>query len=340
MPLFAQAQTVRDKVTLLNQDSGSRVRVVCTVLSYTGEYLRFQTRDDGPTTIKSSSEVISIETPQVQSHAEGLQKFASGDTQAAATLFEEALKQEPRDWVRRDILAMLVKCALRKNNSAQAGDRFLMIYDSDKTTLHFNQIPLLWTTSPPSPQLKAAALGWLERNSPPAKLLAASALLFDPKYQSSAALDLRQLKTNADPRVRHLAIAQLWRLDLQTGQVESGTLDRWQDMLRAMPPKLRGGAYFVIGEGRRQRRQYDRAAASLLWVPLVFNYDYQLSALACLDAAESLNAIGQRTEAVTLYREVIRRYGQSSYAQDARQVLETLRPPSSSSTSIKSPKTP
>ena len=160
------AQTVRDKVTLLNEGNGSRVRVVCTVLSYTGEYLRFQMRDDGPTTVKSSSEVISIETPQVQSHAEALQKFASGDTKAAAELFEDALKQEPRDWVRRDILAMLVKCALRQDNYAQAGDRFLMIYGSDKTTLHFNHIPLLWTTSPPSSQLKAAALQWMERNTP------------------------------------------------------------------------------------------------------------------------------------------------------------------------------
>ena len=128
------------------------------------------------------------------------------------------------------------------------------------------------------------------------------------------------------PRVRHLAIAQLWRLNLQTGPVESRTLDRWQDMLRPMPPKLRGGAYFVIGEGRRQRRQYDRAAASLLWVPLVFDHDYQLSALASLDAADSLKAIGQQTEAITLYREVTERYGQSSYAQDARQMLETLKP--------------
>ncbi len=340
LPPAAQAQTTRDKVTLLNEDNGSRVRVVCTVLSYTGEYIRFQTRDEGPTTIKSSSEVISIETAQVQAHAEGLEKFAAGDTEAAVKLFEEALKQEPRDWVRRDILAMLVKCALRQNNYAQAGERFLMIYDSDKTTLHFNHIPLVWTTSPPDAQLKAAALQWQERKTPAAKLLAASGLLFDPKYQSSAAIDLRQFHTNADPRIRHLAIAQLWRLDLQSGKVESQTLDRWQDMVRAMPPKLRGGAYFVIGEGRRQRRQYDRAAASLLWVPLVFDHDYQLSALACLDAAESLKAIGQQTEAVMLYREVAERYGRSSYALDARQMLESLRSTPSSSISIESSQTP
>jgi tetratricopeptide (TPR) repeat protein len=304
--------------------------VVCDVVDHTGEFVRYRVREDGPITVKPSSQVISIETSQTPNHIEGLEKFAAGDTNEAITLLETALGQDGREWVRRDILAVLVRCALRQNNYTQAGERFLMIYGSDSTTLHFKSIPLLWTTSAPDPSLKSVALQWQTRNSAPAKLLAASALLFDPKYQSSVTLELQQLRSNADARVRALAAAQLWRLELVDRKIDDSTLDGWQDAIHSMPEELRGGPYFLVGEGRRLRRHYDRAAVSYLWVPMVHDSDYQLSAQACFNAADSLVAIGQREEATTLYREVLGRYKQSSLAQDAAQALFDLKSPAAS----------
>lgn len=321
----AWAQPVRDKVTLLKEEDGSRTRVVCDVVDHTGEFIRYRLREDGPVTIKPSSQVVSIETSQTPNHIQGLAKFASGDTKEAIRLLETALGQDGREWVRRDILAMLVKCALRQNSSAQAGERFLMIYGSDSTTHHFKSIPLLWTNAAPDPSLKSVAVQWQTRNSAPAKLLSASALLFDPAYQSAAKLELQQLRSHSDPRVRYLAICQLWRLELMDQKVDDATLAGWQDVIRSMPEDLRGGPYFLLGEGHRYRRHYDRAAVAYLWVPLVHDQDYQLAARACLSAADSLVAIGQREEAMTLYREVIGRYKQSSFAQDAAQALEDLK---------------
>ncbi len=324
VPSLVCGQSVRDKLTLLKEEDGSRVRILCTILDHTGEHIRYRVRDDGPVTIKPSSQVISIETSQTRKHTEALEKFAAGDTKEAIRLFEEALGQDSRDWVRRDILAMLVKSALRQNNYAQAGARFLMIYASDSTTHYFKNIPLLWMTAAPDPQLKNAAMQWMNKASPAAKLLAASALLFDAKYQSSAKLDLQQLRSHPDPRVRYLAIAQLWRLELPDRKIDNITLGGWQDTIRNIPAELRGGPYYLLGEGRRQRRQYDRAAVALLWVPLVYDSDYQLSASACLNAADALNAIGQRDEALALYREILVRYKQSSRAQEAAQMLQSL----------------
>jgi tetratricopeptide (TPR) repeat protein len=325
------AQPPRDKVTLLKEEDGSRTRVVCDVVDHTGEYIRYRIREEGPITIKPSSQVISIETSQTPNHIQGLEKFASGDTKEAIRLLEIALGQDGREWVRRDILAMLVKCALRQNNYTQAGERFLMIYGSDSTTHHFKSIPLLWTTSAPDPALKSVAIQWQDRNSAPAKLLAASALLFDPKYQSSVTLELQQLRSHADARVRSLAIAQLWRLELAGRKIDDTALDGWQHAIRSMPEDLHGGPYFLLGEGRRLRRHYDRAAVAYLWVPMVHDHDYQLSAQACLSAADSLVAIGQREEAITLYREVVLRYKQSSLAQDAAQALNDLTSPAAES---------
>ncbi len=321
------AQSLRDKITFLNPDTGSRARVACTILDHTGEYIRYQMQENGPTTVRRSAEVVTLETAQTKPHREGLMALSKGKTKEAITLLEEGMKQESRGWVRRDILAMLVKCALRQENYSQAGSRFLLITDSDKTTHHFRGIPLLWTSSPPSAEHKAAALGWATRADPAAKLLAASALLFDPKYQGSSESDLKRLTVNLDERVRSLATAQLWRVNIRQRKLDQPMLTGWQAAIDAMPKEIRGGPYFVLGEARKQRREYDWAAAALLWVPLVYDYDYQLSAQACLSGAESLNAIGQREEAAALYREVIVRYGQSSYAQDAAQMLKTLNSP-------------
>ncbi|MCA9069995.1 MAG: hypothetical protein KDA84_13780, partial [Planctomycetaceae bacterium] len=178
--------------------------------------------------------------------------------------------------------------------------------------------------SPPTPELKTAAMNWMNRSNPAAKLLAASALLFDPKYQGTVKLDLQQLRSHPDARIRNLAATQLWRLELPDRKVEAATLVSWQDSIHSLPRELRGGPYFLLGEGRRLRRQHDLAAMALLWVPLVYDHDYQISALACLNAADSLKAIGRNDEAVALYHEVVVRYGQSTYAQDAAQILKTL----------------
>lgn len=320
----AWAQSVRDKVTLLDEKTGSRTRVLCTVIDHTGEFIRYRVRDDAPVTVKPSSQVISIETPQTATHIKALENYAAGNTKQAVVLFEQALTEEYRDWVRRDILAMLVKCALRQDDYAQAGNRFLILYQSDRTTQYFKSIPLMWKTSAPTAELKTSALNWMNQSTPAAKLLAASALLFDPKYQGSAKLDLQQLRSHTDERVRNLALTQLWRLELPDRKVDAATLDAWQDKIHSMPKELRGGPYFVLGEGRRLRREYDRAAMALLWVPLVYDHDYQISALACLNAADSLKAIGQEDEAMALYHEVAVRYGQSTYAQDAAQILKAL----------------
>ena len=324
LPLPVWGQAGPDTITLLKKEDGSRTRMACTVLDHTGEFIRYRLRKNGPITVKPSSQVVSIETSQTLAHINALQKFADGETKQAIELFETALKQEARDWVRRDILAMLVKAALVQNNYAQAGQRFLLIYADDSTTHHFRGIPLRWTTAAPSASLKALALQWMTRDDPVEKLLSASALLFDPKYQNSAKVDLQRLRVHRDPRIRYLAITQLWRLELPARKLQDFTLTNWEDTIRAMPQELRGGPYFVVGESRRQRQEYDLAAMSLLWLPLVYDHDYQLSSQACLNAADSLLAISQKEEARALYHEVATRYRQSSYAQDAVQALKMM----------------
>jgi len=73
-----------------------------------------------------------------------------------------------------------------------------------------------------------------------------------------------------------------------------------------------------------RRREYERAATALLWVPLVYDHNHLLSSRACLEAADALLQFGQKTEAITLYREVKGRFAETPYAQEAASVLKEL----------------
>ena len=84
---------------------------------------------------------------------------------------------------------------------------------------------------------------------------------------------------------------------------------------------LRGGPWYVLGQGRLRLREYEPAATALLRLPLVHDADHFLAARACLEAADALDAAGQTGQAATLYREVTERFSQTPFAQDAESAM-------------------
>lgn len=323
LPSVLPAQMQRDKITF-RRDNGSLIRVNCYITDYNGKRIQYRLRDGGTLQTKPADEVVGIETPQMREHIDGLKLLGEGKTAEAAAEFEKALRQESREWLRRDILALLVKCALRQNDYARAGSRFLLLYQSASETRHYELIPLLWPPKPPTAKLKAQAERWMNLDDPTAKLLGASALLFDRDRAGVAEVELKRLGVNADRRVQQLSLVQLWRKDLrnaQQGEPSDIKLTSWLTSIDSIPKNLRGGAWFLLGEARKRRRHYDRAAQALLWVSLVYDHDYQLAALAHLHAADSLRAIGQHLQADSLYRETVQRFSQSTYSQDAASAL-------------------
>src|SRR5690606_7333131 len=133
-----------------------------------------------------------------------------------------------------------------------------------------------------------AALEWRAERGDVASLLTASALLKDAELGAAAEDVLRQLVSAVDRRISFLAQAQLWRKRLvDGGEFIPEELERWQSRIDGMPAELRGGPWYLLGQARRQRREHDRAATALLWLPLVYDDDHHLAARACFDAADS-----------------------------------------------------
>ena len=321
----AQRGEPQDRVVLLFEDTGSRVAMTCTVVEYTGRSITVQAGPGLPERVYPASQVLSVETPQTRSHIDGLTHFARGEFDLARERLEAAMAEETRGWVRREILAQLVRCALRQGDRSSAASRFILLAASDPDTHYFRLIPLQWRDQP-SQTLVDEARHWRAQSGEVPRLIAASVLLGDSRLRETAAADLRELRVKGSAPVRHLAQAQLWRLDLNSPQLDPQDLDRWEADLHRMPESLRAGPSYILGWAALQLRQYDRAAVALLWLPLVADHDHHLAADSGLKAAEALSSAGQRTQAANLCREFLERFHDTPAAEGLALLLGRLSP--------------
>ncbi|MEX1094444.1 MAG: tetratricopeptide repeat protein [Planctomycetales bacterium] len=312
----------------LQLENGGRITQKCTILNYDGREILIQTEAGREPVAYPASQVVEVETPWTAPHLQGRDLFSQGRFAEAAEAFHRALAAEgnepPRAWVRREILAMLVRCALATGDHPAARQRFDLLVASDRWTRHMGLIPLSWSSAPVAERDANDARALLEKPRDAARLMGASALLLDPKYGDLAQVEIRRLLSSPDPHVGALAAAQQWRLRRREGRLRPEELDDWRKRIEALPAALRGGPYYVLGGACLDRREYDRAATFLLWLPLASPADAHLAARAGVEAAEALVLIGRKPEAERVCRDVLRRFAQTPFAQDAQGLIDSL----------------
>lgn len=328
--LFTSRPTVAEDRVLIQQPGGSRLPVTGLVEDYTGRDLTIRLKVGDKLRTYPRAEVIEIQTAYTQRHEKGRQLLANGHATEAAVELNAALKEEDRAWVRREILALLVKCALWDGDYRTAVTRFLPILESDAETFHFNVAPLAWSDEPPRADLFNEAKAWLAEKSPVSKLFGASHLLADPASTAEAEAALRFLSRESNVRVQRLAQMQLWRQRMKSGSATPSELARWEAAVEELPTELRAGGYFVLGQAYRRQREPERAATALLWLPLVYDADRHLAARACFEAAEMLESFGDKAQATNLFSEVVFRFGDTPFGPPAETKWNGLRSENSS----------
>lgn len=305
--------------------AGSRMVIRGTIVDYTGKNLSILIPSSEKQQTYLTSEVVSVETPQTEPHIRGLMEFSRRSYKKAREEFEKALDQETRTWVRREILAMLARCAMIEGDYITAAARSLVLARSDPSTRHFNLIPLAWSGTTIDVRLKNSARNWLlEGTTEVERLLGASLLLEDREHGRRAELELDTLATSTETNIHLLARAQLWRLKLRNQKLIRSELDRWEFHIANMPESLRGGPYYLLAKAHLQRREYERAATALLWLPMVYDHDHYLAARACLEGADALFDAGHHNPAITLYREVTLRFSNTPSAPVATNILKAM----------------
>jgi tetratricopeptide (TPR) repeat protein len=321
------AAWAQDRVVLKRGRSSGRMTVSGEVIDFTGEEIRIRSSAGDAVRTYPAAEVVAVETAQSESHDRALAALAAGRVDEAIDEFEAALRTESRAWVRREILAQLVSCALRRGDYPSAKARFLTLLKGDPQTRHFRRIPLAWTAEDVPPAARDEAHAWLGDSSEAAQLIGASLLVEDPSHQMAARTVLRALAASPDPRIQAYAQMQGWRLELAAENPGDSRIRHWEERIEELSPDLRAGPAYVLGRAYATRHDYELAAATLLWLPLVDDHDFRLSARACLEAGLALDKIGQHAEARGLFREVAERYGKTPSGAEARRMLKSASQP-------------
>jgi tetratricopeptide (TPR) repeat protein len=316
--LLAAPLAAQDHVVLQTEGSTSRVTMPCQIVDYTGERITVLFKSGAPPKSYPAEQVIEVRTAWVESHELGRKLLADRKVEEALKALQAALVSEKRAWVRREILALLIRGSLRIGDRASAGTRFLQLLESDPTTRQFGLIPLVWASESVSGAAKSQARDWLKQDSDAARLLGASLLLDDATNGDSAAQELQALQRSTDDRVRSLAQTQSWRLKLRALEVGDLELNRWEDRIHEMPASLRGGPSYLLGRGWTMRRDHDRAATALLWTSLMSDSDARLAARAGVEAAESLKRLGQPDDARRLLEEIATRFPDTEFGEAAK----------------------
>jgi tetratricopeptide (TPR) repeat protein len=321
-PRIAAAQTqFTDKVVLQGTTASSRVTLLCEVTDYTGEAIVLRTPTSKGDRRFPSSQVVSVKTPRMATHDRGLEHLKKSEYDQAEASLTQALTDEARRWVRREILADLVRCSFRQNRYADAGSQFRRLYLADRTTRHIRLIPLVWDETPIDAETRTTAAAWLEDKEAVMRLIGASLLLRDSRYGESAQDTLRALASEPGQRVRLLASWQEWRLKQRSGEVSDLELARRETLVEELDKELRPGPWYLIAKAHLIRQEYDLASAAFLRLPLLHDTDHPMTPQAMFNAARALEQIGFRRQALQLDQEVIDRYAWSPAAKLSQQAI-------------------
>ena len=308
-----------DTAVIQSPTQSTRVTIKGQIVDYTGQSLSIRT---GPMAVLKTfpaTEVVKVETEYSPAHARGLKLFGARKFTEAEAAFTEALEDEERTWVRRELLASLVKCALAEDRLRQAALRFAPLVESDPQTRHWGLVPLIWDEEAVTLPSEADARTVLLAGGRVAPLIAASWNLYRQGLKSAdAESTLQALASDADVMLQRLAQMQLWRVRLRTMAVTETERRRWQTFAVDLPPSLQGGAHVLMGEAAWRQKDALQAAAEWMWLPLHHAEQPALAAWCQLRAAEALQSAGDTTSAERLRQELRIRFPQTKAALRSR----------------------
>ena len=324
----------QDRVMILPDGAVDPVVVVGLVEDFTGEELLVKRMGQTVPDRYPASNVQMVQTWRSPIHEQGLKEFEAGENAQAELSLQKALQDEPRDWMKREILAQLIRCAIRRGDWSLAGSLFLKITREDPTTQFWNVAPLQWAPQSMGDSQKTLARTWIKEADSPTRLLAASWLLLDPVYGETAQKQMDDLARDANRIIAPLARSQQWRMRLGQ-EISELEIQKWQRDVRRLPRSLRAGPQYLVARGQLQRNEQRAAVAELLWLSTAYTDHEELTARALVEAASVLGKSGQTGDAMTLYTLIIEKYAWSPWFSEAHAARSVLSSPADSGENTK-----
>jgi hypothetical protein len=309
---FLSAQST-DVVIVRRSDATEPLRRTGTIVDWKADSLTFSTGTSQREI--DNTDIIGIETNWPVEYTTAKQQMATGHFAAATTNLQSALSTERRPWAVRIIRANLIRMHGATGNRAAAIQQFLTLIDDDPQTRFFQLCPLQWISGNHNLGEHAAPL--MTSPDPVRQLIGASWSLTGTDSETATRV-LDKLSRDIQPQIKHLAIAQLWRLramNLKT--VNAPLISVWESNIESMPAEIRAGPWFVIAETQLRLGEHESAIINFMRIPILYPNASDLSAAALYQAGLLLHNVGSQSESTdskTIWDELKQKFPQSIWA--------------------------
>lgn len=289
---FSATLDAADMVLVRNPSSSRGVtRLVGTVTEYTSQGVRLQD-DDGEETLVSPEKVLEIRYSRPPVLEEADHCYQNGDYAQTLTRYLQEAQMESVPWKKMLLLERVMDCNLRMGKLRPAILAFLeitaLVPDMPDTVLA--SAPMAWKPQMDFLGMEESLVACMKsKTSAEGTLLAASYLLSGAR-RDEAITCLENLSRGKNQRVAMLAQAQLWRTELVS--VTEDDLARWKEAIEQLPEPLRGGPYFVLGQGYARLGNTDEASLAFLKTVLLFHRNFLLAQ----QAEEANDGLREKTE--------------------------------------------
>lgn len=314
----------QDTVTVKDPRTGKFSQFEAQVLEWDAERLLYM--GNGKQRSMPATRVVDVSYPRTESQLEADQLFSQGKLLQAMQTYQNAIADEPRPWVKSELQARQLQCALALNRQRDAITLFLAIQQASPNTRFFHLIPISWDRTRLDGALAANLSQWLTGSDEVRQLIAASWLQRQDETNANAAL--KSLSQSSDPRIAHLATAQLWRPEIIAPNPTA--ISRWEAALDRMPQNFQAGPRYLVAAAKRRanrakdQQAFNEALVSMLQVPILFPADYQVAAAALLEAHNMLTTQNRQDEAAIVLAELTRDYPLSTAAMSLETRVENL----------------
>jgi hypothetical protein len=254
--------------------------------------------------VYSLRDVEEIRFRKSAEYESGLKRLSERDWPGAITRLKAALQTEGREWTRREIRASLAFALRCDGQFSQCLAEVEKILAEDPESRHVVELPLVWDERLPAEHRIELTLEDLRSKSVARQLTAASTFLQEPQHEAEAIAVLSALRKSSRGSMQTLTAMQLWRINLLRAEpLDRYRVDELRRDLKWMDRRLRSGPEFLLGRALLLMHDYDNAATSLLWMPLLEPLDPWTTAASLNDAIAALQLAGRTTEAESLRQE-------------------------------------
>jgi tetratricopeptide (TPR) repeat protein len=251
-------------------------------------------------------EVVSVRFQKSAEFDDGLRKLAAKDWNGALTALRSAAAIEPRKWAVREIQASMAQAQRALGQYEDCLKTLEEILAEDPDSRHAVELPIVWDERLPAEHRIQLTATELQSASRARQLTAASSLLHVAEHQAAAIATLQSLRKSTRGVLQDLAETQLWRIRLlnTTEPLRESEVEQWSQRVRFLDRRTRSGPEFLIGRALLKLHDYDLAATSLLWMPLMEPLDPPTTKASLTDAINALNLSGRTVEAARLETEL------------------------------------